>query len=282
MNIEWYPGHMTKARRMMQDSLKLVDMVIELVDARLPLSSRNPDIDTLAKGKERLIILNKADMADPAVNKLWLKYYEDKGIPAITADSRNTSDIRKAKDMVLEAHAEKKARDLKRGIKNRPVRAMIAGIPNVGKSTFINSFAGKASAKTGNRPGVTKGAQWISVRKDIMLLDTPGLLWPKFDDQEIGKRLAIAGSINDNILDMSELAADLLIILKEAYPGVILDKYGVAEDIPLEDMLTGIAEARKCIAKEGLPDIDKAARLIIDDFRVVRLGRISLERPELK
>ena len=206
MHFQWYPGHMTKARRMMQENIKLIDLMVELVDARVPYSSKNPDIDELARNKSRLIILNKADMADAQVTKEWEAYYKEKGFFVAKVNSQKGTGIKEVKKLIEEACREKKERDRKRGILNRPVRAMVAGIPNVGKSTFINSFAGKACAKTGNKPGVTKGKQWIKINKNVELLDTPGILWPKFEDQEVGLRLAWIGSIKEEVLNTTELA----------------------------------------------------------------------------
>ena len=202
MNIQWYPGHMTKARRMMQENIKLIDLIIELVDARAPLSSRNPDIDELGKGKARLILLNKADLASDRANDAWAAYFREKGCFVVKLDSRSKNGMKEVQTVIQDACKEKTERDRKRGILNRPVRAMVVGIPNVGKSTFINSFAGRACAKTGNKPGVTKGAQWIRLNKQVELLDTPGILWPKFDDQKVGLRLAMLGSVNDEILNL--------------------------------------------------------------------------------
>lgn len=280
MNIQWYPGHMAKARRAMQENLKLIDVVIELLDARLPLSSRNPDIAQLAAGKSRLIVLTKADMADERVTRLWEEYFEAEGISVLKIDSRKKQEASRITPAIAQAAREKIERDKKRGIKNRPVRAMVAGIPNVGKSTFINSFVGRSSAKTGNKPGVTRGNQWIKAGKGIELLDTPGLLWPKFDDELVGIRLAISGSINDDILNIEELALWLVSYLMEQYPGTLSARYQVEETEPCSPAyLDRIALARNCISKGGEPDPGRAAKLLIDDYRSLRLGRISLEIP---
>lgn len=279
MNIQWYPGHMTKARRMMEEDIKLIDLVIELVDARLPLSSRNPDIDNLAKNKARLILLNKADLSDERINNQWTDYFKEKGFFVVKLDSRSGAGMKTINGVIQEACKEKIERDRKRGIINRPVRAMVVGIPNVGKSTFINSYAKKACAKTGNKPGVTKGKQWIKLNKNLELLDTPGILWPKFEDQQIGLRLAMAGSINDEILNIAELAVHLIKFLKETYPGTISERYGVEEDTKELDILENIGVKRGCLKKGSVIDIDKAADIIIDEFRAGKLGRISLERP---
>ena len=210
MNVQWYPGHMTKAKRQMQEDIKLIDLIIELVDARVPLSSRNPDIDELGKNKSRLILLNKADLADERQNEAWKAYFQKKGFFVVKVDSRNGSGMKMIQNVIQEACKEKIERDRRRGIKNRPIRAMVVGIPNVGKSTFINTFAGRACAKTGNKPGVTKGKQWIRLNKGVELLDTPGILWPKFEDQQVGMRLACVGSIKDDILNMEELSLWLI------------------------------------------------------------------------
>ena len=291
MNYQWYPGHMTKAIRMMQENIKLIDIIIELTDARIPASGRNPDIDELGKNKYRLIILNKADLADPAVTKKWKEYYEAQGNFVLEMNSKTGNEAGKVKDLVQSACAEKIERDKKRGIVGRPIRAMVAGIPNGGKSTFINKLAGRNSAKTGNKPGVTKGKQWISLGKNMQLLDTPGILWPKFEDQEVGLHLALIGSMNDENLDSVELACDLIKVLNNYYPGVIKEKYNITEEqlsVFLEDQyanefseaLSAIAENRKLIKQGAVPDIDRASSLLLDDFRNGRLGRLSLERPE--
>lgn len=279
MNYQWYPGHMTKAKRMMQENIKLIDLVIELVDARIPLSSRNPDIDELGKNKYRIILLNKADLADAGYNKKWAEYFREKGFHVLEINSKSGTGIKSIHGIVQEACKEKIERDRKRGIINRPVRAMVVGIPNVGKSTFINSFAGRACTKTGNKPGVTKGKQWIRLNKDLELLDTPGILWPRFEDQITGMRLAFIGSINDEILHMDELAMDLILFLQEKYKGILEKRYetATAED-PLE-MLRNICISRHCYLKGEEPDIQRAAGILMDDFRSGKLGRITLEFP---
>ena len=225
MEYQWYPGHMTKARRMMEENIRLVDLVIELVDARIPLSSRNPDIDALCEGKGRIVLLCKSDLADPVKTEQFVEFFREKGILAVAADARERRAADLVRRFVQDACSEKIARDRARGIVGRPLRAMVAGIPNVGKSTFINSFAGRASTKTGNKPGVTRGKQWIRMGGSVELLDTPGILWPKFDDQEIGMRLALVGAIRNEILDREELAVWLLNYLEKEYPGVIQNKY---------------------------------------------------------
>ena len=280
MNVQWYPGHMTKAKRQMQEDLKLIDLIIELVDARVPLSSRNPDIDQLGQNKSRLILLNKADLADERQNEAWKEYFQSKGFHVVKVDSRNGAGMKTIQNVIQEACKEKIERDRRRGIKNRPIRAMVAGIPNVGKSTFINTFAGKACAKTGNRPGVTKGKQWIRLNKNVELLDTPGILWPKFEDQEVGIRLAFVGSIKDDILNMEELALKFIDYLKERYTGLIEKRYGISEDGNAVEILGEIAKARGCLKKGEELDYTKASGLLFDDFRSGKIGRITLEWAE--
>lgn len=279
MQFQWYPGHMTKAKRQMQEDIKLIDLVIELVDARIPLSSRNPDIDELGKNKARLIIMNKSDLSDEKMNQEWAAFFKAKGYFVVGLDSRSKVGMKQVTNVVMEACKEKIERDRRRGIKNRPVRAMVVGIPNVGKSTFINSYAGKACAKTGNKPGVTKGKQWIRLSKELELLDTPGILWPKFEDQMVGLRLALIGSIKDEILNIDELSLELIKYLTESYPGVLKERYALEEGEDELKVLTQIAENRKCISKGNELDYSKAAALVIEEFRSGKLGRITLEKP---
>lgn len=284
MNIQWYPGHMTKARRAMEESVKLIDLIIELVDARAPYSSRNPDIDDLGRGKSRLILFNKSDLADEQANEQWISYFSRLNILAVKVNCRSGAGLKQINKVVLEACREKIERDKKRGIKNRPVRAMVAGIPNVGKSTFINAFAGKACTKTGNKPGVTKGNQWIRLNPSLELLDTPGILWPKFSDQEIGKKLAFIGSVNDEILNKEELALSLIEFLQHAYPCALPERYSFdkeeKENQTPEKVLEQIARVRGCLGKGGQFDYVKAANVLFDDYRSGKLGRITLELPK--
>ena len=277
MNVQWYPGHMTRAKRQMQEDLKLIDLIIELVDARVPLSSRNPDIDQLGQNKSRLILLNKADLADERQNEAWKEYFQQQGFHVVKVDSRNGAGMKAIQNVIQEACKEKIERDRRRGIKNRPIRAMVAGIPNVGKSTFINTFAGKACTKTGNRPGVTKGKQWIRLNKNVELLDTPGILWPKFEDQQVGIRLACVGSIKDDILNMEELALWLIEHLKTNYKGLLERRYGISEEGTEVELLGEIARARGCLKKGEELDYVKASGLLFDDFRGGKIGRITLE-----
>ena len=280
MHFQWYPGHMTKARRMMQENIKLIDLIIELVDARVPLSSRNPDIDELGKNKARLILLNKADLAEERMNDEWVEHFKEKGYSAVKVNSKKGGGIKSIQSVIQEACKEKTERDRKRGILNRPVRAMVVGIPNVGKSTFINALAGKACAKTGNKPGVTKGKQWIRLNKNVELLDTPGILWPKFEDQQVGLKLAFIGSIKDEILQTEELASELVRFLKSEYPGVLEEKYDIPEADDVYECIRNIAESRHCLVRGSELDTEKAAAILLDDFRGGRLGRITLEKPE--
>ena len=280
MHFQWYPGHMTKAKRMMQENIKLIDLVIELVDARIPLSSRNPDIDELGKNKARLVLLNKADLAEDKWNDAWAEYFKKKGFSVVKVNSRKGGGIKSIQGVIREACAEKIERDRKRGILTRPVRAMVVGIPNVGKSTFINALAGKACAKTGNKPGVTKGKQWIRLNKQVELLDTPGILWPKFEDQEVGLKLAFIGSIKDEVLQTEELAAELIHFLRTAYPEVLADKYDIEMDEDDYVVLNRIAKSRNCIVRGNELDTEKAALLLLDDFRNGKLGRLTLEYPQ--
>ena len=280
MHFQWYPGHMTKAKRMMQENMKLIDLVIELVDARVPVSSRNPDLDELGKNKARLILLNKSDLAEERMNDVWAAYFKEKGYSVVKLNATKGGGIKSIQGVIQEACKEKIERDRKRGILNRPVRAMVVGIPNVGKSTFINALAGKACAKTGNKPGVTKGKQWIRLNKNVELLDTPGILWPKFEDQTVGLRLAWIGSIKDEILNTEELAAELTGFLVNSYPDVLKEKYEIEESADGFENLRGIAESRHCLVKGNELDTEKAAKLLLDDFRNGRLGRITLETPE--
>lgn len=285
MNYQWYPGHMTRAKRMMQEDVRLVEIMIELVDARAPVSSRNPDIDEIGKGKSRILLLNKSDLADEKYNALWKEFFREKGFFVQEINARSGAGIKGILPLIQEACREKTERDRRRGIMNRPVRAMVTGIPNVGKSTFINSFAGKAAARTGNKPGVTKGKQWIRLNKNLELLDTPGILWPKFEDQKVGERLAMIGTINDEILQTEELAAAIITWLTRHYPGRLEERYGIdgnaaGEGQRSDQMLEKIAVSRRCFQKGETPDLVRASRILVDDFRSGKIGRITLEHPE--
>ena len=281
MVYQWYPGHMTKARRAMQEDIKLIDLIIELVDARCPQSSRNPDIDEMGKNKARLILLNKSDLSDPAANRAWTAYFESLGFAVLEINARSGAGMKAIQGKVQEACREKIERDRKRGILNRPVRAMVAGIPNVGKSTFINSFAGKACAKTGNKPGVTKGKQWIRLNKGLELLDTPGVLWPKFEDPEVGFCLAVTGAIKEDVYDRETAVELLLERLMHIYPEDLRVKYAIdfSEAEPVREVMAKIAVARGCLKAGGVLDIDKVIQLVLRDFRTGRLGRFTLDEP---
>ena len=280
MQFHWYPGHMTKAKRQMQEDIKLIDLIIELVDARIPVSSRNPDIDELGKNKARLILMNKADLADAKKTEAWSRYFKEKGYFVVCIDARSKKGMKAIQNEIMEACKEKIERDLRRGIKNRPVRAMVVGIPNVGKSTFINTYAGKACAKTGNKPGVTKGKQWIRLNKNVELLDTPGILWPKFEDQKVGLFLALIGSIKDEILNTDELCVALLELLMRDYPGAVARRFEVEETKEPAALLGQIAQKRGCRKKGDEPDYSKAAARVIDEFRSGKIGRFTIELPE--
>lgn len=287
-DLHWYPGHMTKAVRQMKEDIKLIDVVIELVDARIPISSRNPDIDSLAANKSRVIVLNKADLADDKATEEWVKYFEDKGLIAVKLNSKSGNGIKQVKDAIAKAAEAKMARDRARGILNRPVRAIVGGIPNVGKSTFINSFAGRAVTKTGNKPGVTKGKQWIRLNKQVELLDTPGILWPKFEDRMTAEHLAFIGSIKDEVIEKRELAIKFINELEDRYAGLLAKYYGFEvsdkkeNEIEFSMQILGmIAEKRALIKKGGEADTDKASILLLDDFKNGRLGKITLENIEV-
>lgn len=280
MNIQWYPGHMTKAVRMMEENLKCIDLVIELLDARIPMSSRNPDIDRLAKGKFRLVILNKADLAEENINKAWQKYFEDKGLSCVLYNSKSKNGVKDLLAKVREVCKDKIERDRRRGIINRSIKSMVVGIPNVGKSTFVNNLVGKNAAVVGNKPGVTKGKQWIHVSKELDLLDTPGILWPKFEDEQIGIHIGFIGSVNDEILLKEELALHLIDELMKKDPAILKSRFGNwEEELDAPKILEQIALVRKCIQKKEEPDYKKAADLLLDEFRSGKLGRLSMESP---
>ena len=283
MHFQWYPGHMTKARRMMQENIKLIDIVVELVDARVPFSSKNPDIDELAKNKYRLIVLNKADMADAKTTAVWQNYFEAKGFFVAKVNSQKGAGMKEVKSLIEKACQEKKARDKKRGILNRPLRAMVVGIPNVGKSTFINSFAGKACAKTGNKPGVTKGKQWIKINKNVELLDTPGILWPKFEDPAVGEKLAFTGAVKDDVIDIELLAMRLLGYLRQEYPQSIEERYKLAgtnyQELNEYDLLELVGRKRGMLVSGGGVNTERAAITVMDEYRSGRLGKITFDRP---
>lgn len=282
MELQWFPGHMAKTRRLISDNLKLVDVVIELLDARLPLSSRNPEIDAIVGSRPRIVVLNKCDISDPDANEAWLKYFNDKGIYAVLADSRTGkgfSAIAPAVDSVLR---EKLERERRRGIQRHSVRMMIVGIPNVGKSSFINRLSSRSAAKTGDRPGITTAKQWIRIAGKYELLDTPGILWPKFESPEVARRIAFTGGIKDEIMDIEELAFYLVGYLKENYPQNLAERYKLSDSELSEeawDIVGIIGKKRGCIVSGGEVDTFRTSSLILDEFRSARLGRITLELP---
>ncbi len=281
MNIQWFPGHMTKAIRMMQDNLKLIDLVIELVDARLPLSSRNPKVDELVGDKPHLILLNKADIADPALTKEWESYFSKKGISAAAVSSTSGKSLGFVFDRCKALLANKIEREKAKGIVNRSIKIMVCGVPNVGKSSFINKLSGKKSAITGDRPGVTKGKQWIRLKNNFELLDTPGILWPKFDDDAVGLRLAFTGAVKDEIMDIEELACHLLVFLRDNYPSSLTERYKMTDFEALEgyEMLELLGKKRGFVVSGGEIDTERAAHILLDEFRGAKLGSITLEKP---
>ena len=270
---------MAKAKKDIKESLKLVDVIIELIDARIPYSSKNPDIDEIAGSKPRVLLINKADLADERVTAEFKTYYESKGYFVLVTNAKS-GNLKPVMNTVREACKEKIERDKARGMINRPIRAMILGIPNVGKSTFINSYAKKACTKTGDKPGVTTGKQWIRLSKELELLDTPGILWPKFEDKRVGLNIAMIGSINENLLDSHELALKLLEYLVKNYPGAVNSRYGVEEKADALELLNDICVKKACLKKGGEPDIDRISFTITDDFRGGRFGKVSLEKVE--
>ncbi|WP_133627761.1 ribosome biogenesis GTPase YlqF [Fonticella tunisiensis] len=281
MSIQWYPGHMVKTKRQIIDSLKLIDVVIELFDARIPDSSKNPDIDELIGNKQRVVLLNKCEMADENITKEWIKRYKDMGISALDVDSITGRNINRVYTLVKESVKEHFEKRVEKGIVGRPVRALVLGIPNVGKSTFINKISSKSSAKTGDKPGVTRSKQWIKVNKDFELLDTPGILWPKFDDEKVALHLAFIRAIKDEILDPEELAVKLIEELVSLKPEALKDRYKIDLNTDAFEVLKNIGRKRGCIVSGGEVNTVRAANLLLDDFRSGRLGRLSLEKPQI-
>ena len=278
----WYPGHMTKSIRAIRDELKLVDLCIEVLDARVPMSSRNPDIDELAKDKFRLIVLNKSDLADDKKTALWSEYFSQLGVHTLilSAKEKKASDaVKKAAVLVCR---EKIERDKKRGIVGRPIRAMVCGIPNVGKSTLINTITGKAPARTGNKPGVTRSNQWVKTNAGIDLLDTPGLLWPKYEDKSVGFKLAAIGSVNDQVINLVQLTGEVIEMMNELYPGVLASKYDIPEEQTVSGIIKGAGIRCGLVVKGGEVDTQRASEQILNDLRSGKLGKITLEVPDLK
>lgn len=281
MNIQWFPGHMAKTRRLLAENLKMIDVVIELLDARIPRSSKNPEIDDIIKGKPRIMAFNKADLADDNVSKEWQKHFKSMGHSCIFIDSIKGTGINELKNMVNNAVKDKMDRQKQKGYVFRPVRTMVVGVPNIGKSSFINKIAGKASAVTGDRPGVTRGKQWIRINEKIELLDTPGILWPKFDDMEVGSNLAFTGAIKDDIYDIAEVAAALMEKLKNIYPEKLAARYKLEKLDGLGiDLLENAGRKRGCLVSGGEIDLYRIAAIVLDEFRGGKIGRISLERPD--
>lgn len=281
MIINWYPGHMKKTKELIKQNLKLIDVVVELFDARIPISSKNPDIDNIIGDKPKIVILNKYDLADPKVLNDWINYYKAKNIEAIPFNSLTGDGMNKLLNSIKDSVKDKIQSLQNKGRKNRPIRVMIVGIPNVGKSSLINKLVGKKSAKTGNRPGITKGKQWIRIRKDLELFDTPGILWPKIDDQDVGLNLGFTGSIKDEILDTDELCLKLIEILSEKYPEKLKERYKLDElsENPLLNM-ENIGKKRGCMKSGGIIDYTKVSNIVLDEFRKGIIGKISLESPE--
>lgn len=281
MNLQWFPGHMTKTRRMIEENLKQIDIVIELVDARIPFSSRNPQIDEIVKDKPRLLLLNKSDISDSRLNKEWEKYFEAKGIPTMSICSVSGKSLNAVTDKCRGLLAEKIARDKERGIVNRPIKVMIVGVPNVGKSSLINKLSGKKAAKTGDRPGVTTGKQWIRLENGFELLDTPGILWPKFEDKQVGLKLAYTGAIRDEVIDTEELACHFLLYLREKYPDALTARYKMTDMQNLDgyELLQLLGRKRGFVISGGEIDTLRAASVLLDEFRGAKLGNITLEEP---
>ena len=280
-NIQWFPGHMTKTRRKIQEILPIIDAVAEIVDARIPISSRNPDLLDIIKDKPLMILLNKCDMADPKETAKWIDYYKSLGVSAVPIDCKTGKGIGNFKEMVKTTLADKLEVFRSKGMVGKPLRVMVVGIPNVGKSTFINSIAGKGRVKAENRPGVTRGNQWVTIDKQLELLDTPGVLWPKFEDQTVGERLAFTGAVKDAVLDIELLAVRLIENLKENYPELLVQRYKI-ENLEADpyDILCEIGKKRGMMIRGRETDTERAANMLLEEYRNCKIGRISLERVE--
>ena len=281
MNIQWYPGHMTKTRRQIEADLKQVDAVCEIVDARIPMSSRNPDIDAICGNKPRIMILNRMDLADPDATKRWAEHFKSKGMAVVVTDCKSRKGISSFQPAVRSVLKEKIARDAARGM-NRPLRVMIVGIPNVGKSTLINQISGRKGAKAENRPGVTRGKQWVTVENSLLLLDTPGILWPKFEDPDVGMMLAYTGAVKDGILDVEELACNLIRLLWERYPVALNERYNIPldADVPGYELLEMAGRKRGFLLARGEINTERMAQVLLEEYRNGKLGRFTLEEPE--
>ncbi len=281
MNIQWYPGHMTKTRRQIEADLKQVDAVCEIVDARIPISSRNPDIDSICGNKPRIVILNRMDLADPAATKRWVSYFKDGGMAAVPTDCKTKRGINEFLPAVRSLLREKIERDAAKGMK-RAIRVMVVGIPNVGKSTLINQISGRKGAKAENRPGVTRGKQWVTVEGGLLLLDTPGILWPKFDDPNVGMALAFTGAVKEDVIDLEELACRLMELLHKRYPQAVKERYGIdlPADAPGYEMLEAAGKKRGFLLSRGEINTERMAKVLVDEYRSGKLGRFTFEVPE--
>ena len=281
MNIQWYPGHMTKTRRQMEADLKQVDAVCEIVDARIPISSRNPDIDSICGSKPRILVLNRMDLADPDATQKWAAYFKSKGMAVIATDCKTRRGIADFTPAARAACAEKLQRDAARGM-NRPLRVMVVGIPNVGKSTLINQISGRKGAKAENRPGVTRGKQWVTVDSGLLLLDTPGILWPKFEDREVGMMLAFTGAVKEGVIDLEELACHLMELLHRYYPQALLDRYKIEAPVETKgwELLEMAGKNRGYLLSGGEIHTERMAKVLVDEFRSGKLGKFTLEMPE--
>ena len=281
MNIQWYPGHMTKTRHQMEADLKQVDAVCEIVDARIPISSRNPDIDSICGNKPRIIILNRMDLADPEATKRWAAYFKEKGMAAVATDCKSRKGINQFQPAVRSLLKERLERDAAKGM-HRAIRVMVVGIPNVGKSTLINQISGRKGAKAENRPGVTRGKQWVTVDSGLLLLDTPGILWPKFEDPEVGMKLAYTGAVKEDVIDLEELASRLMELLHRRYPEAIRARYGIEmeSDSPGYVLLEEAGRKRGFLMARGEINTERMAKVLVDEYRIGKLGRFTLEGPE--
>ena len=281
INIQWYPGHMTKTRRQIEADLKQVDAVCEILDARIPISSRNPDIDSICANKPRIVILNRMDLADPEATKAWSNYFREKGIATVATDCKTKKGVSGFVPAVRTVLREKIERNAAKGM-NRPVRVMIVGIPNVGKSTFINQISGRKGAKAENRPGVTRGKQWVTVDNSLLLLDTPGILWPKFEDPNVGMMLAYTGAVKENVIDIEELSCRLMELFNKHYPSVLKERYGVEPDPNAAgyELMELAAKKRGYLLARGEINTERMAKVLLDEYRSGKLGRFTLEMPE--
>ena len=284
LQIQWYPGHMTKTRRMMESDLRLVDAVCEIVDARIPVSSRNPDLDSICGDKPRMIILNRIDMADPARTKQWAAWFKARGMAVIQTDCKSRKGITDFAPALRRLLADKLRRYAEKGMVGKPLKVMVVGIPNVGKSTFINQVAGRKGAKAENRPGVTRGKQWVTVDQGLLLLDTPGILWPKFEDPEVGVRLAFTGAVKDEVVQTEAVAYALCERLKRLYPSLLCQRYKLEPDFVADaepyEIFEAVAKKRGLLLKGGEINVDRCSDLLLDEFRAGKIGKITLERPK--